>query len=79
MSLLSGKLRVTKEYCGVLGVWIGLSLIRQLGGYVGTVRVYVVGETQMSSTQKHKTGFGVNRMSDFKIKAMVEHGGSMWT
>lgn len=79
MSLLGGKLRVIKGFSGVLGVWTGLFLTRQPEGYDGIVRVYAVGVTQMNSIQKLKTGSGVNRMSDFKIKAMVEHGGSIWT
>ncbi len=33
----------------------------------------------MNSTQKLKTSCGVNRMSNFKIKALVEHGGSVWS
>ncbi|QMV48416.1 hypothetical protein Goe9_c01130 [Bacillus phage vB_BsuM-Goe9] len=33
----------------------------------------------MNSIQRLKTSYGVNRMSDFKIKALVEHGGSVWS
>lgn len=79
MILLDGKPRVIKESCGALGVWTGLSLIRLLGAYGGTVQAYVGGATQTNSIQKPKTGFGVNKMSDYRIKALVEHGGAIWS